>query len=107
MVSISKLQAMTPQLIPLLLSPILFAVNVYAIVIGCRGATRTHMLSRAFGLVGICLFLVALLAMVDQLTQVWVMRPNSISVSIYLLAGIGFIACTFLSLLFGVKARNA
>jgi hypothetical protein len=97
---------MTLQLIPLLLSPALFVINVYAIVIGFRGSTRLHKLSRAFGIGGVCLFFIAALAVIDLITQVWVMRAGSISVKLYLVSGVAFIVCTAFSLALIVKARR-
>ncbi|GAA5077999.1 hypothetical protein [Lysobacter panacisoli] len=95
---------MTPQLIPLLLSPILLAIDLCAVVIGFRGVTRLHKLARVFGVIGICLFIGTLLTMIDVATQVWVAQAGSMSARLYVAGWIAFFFCTVASLVLSVKA---
>lgn len=100
---------MTPQLVPLFLSPMLCAINVYAVVVGFSGSDKLHKLARVFGIAGMCLFSIAILAMIDLTTQVWVMRIGSMSKEVYLACGMASIVCIVVSfaLVLSIKARRA
>ena len=97
---------MTPQLIPVLLSPLFLAVNLYALWLGLRGKTGYNMAFKAFGATGILAFVVAVIAMLDQITQVWVRRPDSVSGWVYVGSGIVFFCCTIASLAFIIKDKT-
>lgn len=103
---ITELQAMTPQLIPVLLSPLFLALNLYALWLGFRGKTGYHIAVRASGAIGTVAFVVALVAMLDQITQVWVRRPDSISGWVYVGSGVVFFCCAIASLAFMIKDKS-
>ena len=97
---------MTPQLIPLLLSPILLAISLYAIAVGRRGCSSIYKYCRWIGLISVVLFVAAAIAFVDLVTQVWVKVPGSISVPIYVGCGSAFILCSLVSLALLVVAKK-
>lgn len=96
---------MTPQLILLIFFPFLLAIDIYAIVLGYRGLTWVHKFARRVGILALIALIVFLGALVDLLTQVWVMSHGGASAIVYVVSGISFIILSLAALVACKKLR--
>lgn len=96
---------MTPQVALLLLVPIFLFVDILAIAKGRRGTSRGHKMAKVFGITALVALVVFAVALVDLVTQVWVMRPGSVSGAIYAVSGISFGVLSIVSLALYMKLR--
>jgi hypothetical protein len=97
---------MTLQTIPLFFIPVLLAIDIYAILIGRRGLTKLHRLAQIIGISALIMLAMSLLALIDLVSQIWVMRPANISGEIYIVSGICFVIFSLGALILSIKLRG-
>lgn len=98
--------AMTAQTLILLLAPFFLIINIYTIIIGRRGSTRTHRIASISGVVALVALGAFVAALIDLLSQVWVMRPGQTMTIIYVTSGCAFAVFSLIALAMCLRLRS-
>jgi hypothetical protein len=93
---------MTWQVALLFLVPFLLATNVWVIRVGSKGRTRLHAAARYSGVAGVIACLGFVVALLDRLSQVWVLSSADGSGTLYVASAAVFTAISIVALTIGI-----
>ncbi len=97
---------MTWQVVVICLAPFLLVGNFLVMRLGFRGSTVLHAVARWAGVAGVAAFFVFVLALLDRVSQVWVIRSSDSAGVLYIASAIVFYATSTIALVAGIQLER-